>query len=65
MHEPTLPDTDPSPATDFGAGTAPRSRTCPSCGTALDHTGNGSDQVLECPKCGLVMFDQRNRPQSG
>lgn len=34
-------------------------RRCPSCSTPLDHTGAGSDEVLECPQCGLVMFDER------
>ncbi len=36
-----------------------RARTCPSCGTDLDLTGVGSDEVLECPNCRLVMFDRR------
>jgi uncharacterized Zn finger protein len=38
--------------------TVRRSRQCPSCATDLDHTGEGSDELLECPQCGLVMFDQ-------
>ncbi len=32
-------------------------RRCPSCSTRLDHTGTGSDELLECPNCGLVMFE--------
>jgi len=32
-------------------------RRCPSCLTALDHIGTGGDELLECPNCGLVMFD--------
>jgi hypothetical protein len=31
-------------------------RRCPSCSTRLDHTGTGGDELLECPQCGLVMF---------
>ena len=31
-------------------------RRCPSCATPLDSTGDGGDELLECPHCGLVMF---------
>jgi hypothetical protein len=51
------PSTDTPPTAD----TARRARNCPTCGTRLDHTGNGGDEVLECSTCGLVMFDQRRR----
>jgi predicted RNA-binding Zn-ribbon protein involved in translation (DUF1610 family) len=36
-------------------------RRCPSCGTELDHIGTGGDELLECPQCGLVMFQAPRR----
>ena len=36
-------------------------RRCPSCGADLDHTGTGGDELLECPQCGLVMFQAPSR----
>jgi hypothetical protein len=47
---------DPNAITE---GTDRRTRKCPSCRTPLDHTGAGGDELLECPNCGLVMFDAR------
>jgi hypothetical protein len=41
------------------AGTGRDARRCPSCGTPLDATGAGGDELLECSHCGLAMFDAR------
>ena len=40
-----------------GASPDRDARRCPSCGTHLDHIGTGGDELLECPHCGLVMFE--------
>ena len=29
---------------------------CPNCGTELDHTGAGADELWECPNCWLAML---------
>jgi uncharacterized Zn finger protein len=47
---------DPNPS-----GPAVGVRRCPSCGTDLDHIGTGGDELLECPQCGLVMFQAPRR----
>lgn len=49
---------DPEPRR---ADLPPDPRRCPSCGNDLDHIGVGGDELLECPHCGLVMFDAGSR----
>jgi hypothetical protein len=49
---------DPNPS---GDGPDRDARRCPSCSTPLDLTGTGGDELLECPQCGLVMFDAPRR----
>jgi uncharacterized Zn finger protein len=49
---------DPDPPS---GSTGRDTRRCPSCGTDLDQIGTGGDELLECPQCGLVMFQAPRR----